>query len=147
METEKYKHNGVVRNGIIIFDSEAMYRKELFINEGKRVTILIYSELELTPVNSNDFAFYFGGIIHELHQSDFYYGKSKETIHHELMKMFWAEVRVENGKEFVFVPSISKFNREQFNKHVEQVIFHASELGIKIKDREEYYHAKRFRMK
>lgn len=146
MNDLKYRHTGKVINGRIEFDNDMMYRREMAGMDKKRVVVIFYQEDELIPIGKDDLSYYFAGVIHEFSRCDYFLDKSKDEIHHFLMSKFWGERQIKDGIEKIFVPSISKFNKHQFNEHLMKVCSFAAELGIAIKERGEYYSTKRFKM-
>ena len=148
MEDLRIKHVARIINRNIVPDNTALFNQQLDGYNGRRVFVLFYTEEELKPIDESDRAYYFGGIIKHIMHSDFFIDHSSKGAHHQLMEMFWKEkLPLPNGKTIEYVPSISTFNKIQFNKHCELVkSFSAENLGIELYDRDQYYTAKRFRM-
>jgi hypothetical protein len=147
MEDLKYRHTGFVRNGVKYYDNPAMQQKQVEALEGKRFVEIIYDEKDLELITAEDRAYYFGGVIQDLQHSDYYKDFSGTKVHEDLMEMFYAEKQIKHGIEKIYIPSISKFNQQQFRDYIQKIINHAAlNLNVKVKERGEYYASKRFKM-
>ena len=147
----QYKHAFTITDGRIYWDKPDLLRAKLFMLENKRGYAII--TMEEDKPSSNQWAFYWGGIINgECMHSNCFLGLNEKEVHHILFSELRSYTRgvtitKKDGEEMhiqkEFIDDFSTYSKKKLSEYIEQLIPHLkNDYGIIIKDSKDYQYNK-----
>lgn len=125
------KHIGIIKHGEFIPVDSWRYKKELCVNEGKKVLLEIH---KIKNVRSNSQNSYYWGVVIDILAD--YTGYTAEEMHNALK---WKFLRKVNEKQIETVKSTTGLTTEEFGFYLEAIKNWASkELSVYIPDSNEF---------
>lgn len=139
-------HNGIVRNGRIVYDRPLFYTSELARLEGKNVRVIIEEQKERKTVPQ--LAFYFGGIIRKTCMgSTLFEGWMEEEIDQFFRKRFLSYIKTIHFSDNTVTPvqvinELRDLTKEEMTLFINHVIQFLAENGIEVLEPEMYKYNK-----
>lgn len=150
MKFLEYKHFFIVKNGILIYEDADMLKYKMLNLEGKRGFATIQ---EVIPgPTTNQFAYYFGGIIrNECLSSNTFAGFTEHEVHEILFSELRSHTKVvemADGRTIVktVTDDFSKYDKDDMTLYIQELIPHLlNDYGIVVKP-SEYYKYNKYRI-
>jgi hypothetical protein len=138
------RHHGLIKNRKLIFQEPELYNKAVEALEGKEFTLTLKRKHK--QVSHNKYAYYFGGILAVLYQTEtFSHLDNKDQIHELYFApkfLSYTKIIEINGvkQEVKGERSLSSLSDEEMGLFIERVIADCeNELSIEIYPPETYY--------
>jgi len=138
------RHHGFIKNRKLIFQEPELYNKAVEALEGKEFTLTLKRKHK--QVSQNKYAYYFGGILAVLYQTEmFSHLDNKDQIHELYFApkfLSYTKIIEINGvkQEKKGTRSLADLSDEEMGAFIERVIADCeTELNIEIYPPETYY--------
>lgn len=136
-DTETVFKGKITNNRLFVADRQKMYDSHLQGLSGERVEIIIRKEKR--KATTNQFKFYFGGIIKgTCMKSTLFAGWSAESIDHYFRYRYAFTMKKSNGKEQRETHDLALYSTDDMIKFIDQVIAELAQNGIEVLSPEEY---------
>jgi hypothetical protein len=143
MKEPKYKHYFSIKDGKFIFEEKDMLQYKRLLLEGKRGYAIIEEEEE--DITSNQYAYYFGGIIRkECMSSNTFSGLSDKEVHQVLfndLRSTTKGILMPNGttRLLTITDDFTSYRKKEMTKYIEELIpWLAMEYNIHVKPASHY---------
>ena len=134
------KHQGVVRNGQVVYYRPDLYRSAIASLEGQEIETVVKKKHKRTSQDSH--GYYRGGIIKTCLQYECFAHFTEQTLHEFFAGMFLKyEKMYQVGNKRVVVPfvtSMSDLSQEETNEYIERVKQFIAKQGVELLPPENY---------
>ena len=150
MKFLEYKHFFICKNGVFIFEDPEMLKYKKLNLEGKRGYSIIQEDIP--GPSTNQYAYYFGGIIrNECLSSNIFAGWTEYEVHEVLFAELRSHTRVvemPDGKTIVktVTDDFSTYDKDDMRLYIEELIpYLLNNYGIVVKP-SDYYKYNKYRI-
>lgn len=132
----RYKHNGKVKAGKLVYDNSQLLQRHLMSLEGESVEVLIRKKR--MPATKEQLGFYVGVVLKEAHRHEaFIHYPSPKRIHDAVIAPMFLEEYTEDGG--TKIKNLADLSKDETKDLIDRVIaFLKIDFEIEIGDPENY---------